>query len=180
MIVGMGKPIKNNSGFTVVKTLVVLGLVCIIAIIVLVAIHSSSQTYKIPGSAASTNLNADDTNKAIYNTLSPATVPSKAPECSQTVAYTSDGNSSPLTCGNGYINIQAWNSLSALEPQVMKLGYAATATQVQATLCADVRANIKNDIEESSYEISSLYYGWSFSTDPSAVIKNGTCVNVDD
>ena len=115
-----------------------------------------------------------------YVALSPATVPSKAPECSQQITYSASGVVSPLTCTNGDLNVLAWNSLATLEPSVMSLGYGASSSQVQAALCSDVHANISNPIEEVSYQISALYYGWNFTTNPSAVINNGTCVNVDD
>jgi hypothetical protein len=130
--------------------------------------------------SVSTSTTSD--NQESYAVLSPATVPSKVPECSQALTYASDGDSSPVECANGDLNIQEWNSLSALEPEVMTLGYTPSFSQVQAALCKDASdsdsdANTKasNIIEATTYQISALYCGWSFSSDPSVVLTNGTC-----
>jgi hypothetical protein len=115
-----------------------------------------------------------------YSTLAPATVPSKAAECSTTISFSSNGDSGPIQCTDGYLNSAEWTSLATLEPQVMTLGYSATISQVETALCNDVHANIANVIEETNYQISALYYGWNFSTSPTSVITGGACVNVDD
>ncbi len=117
-----------------------------------------------------------------YAILSPATVPPKVPECSTQIAYDSNGNSGPITCPNGALNVLEWNALAALEPKVMSLGYTASESQVAATLCADASdsnsdATTRDSaiIETTTYQISALYYGWSFSTNPSAVLSNSQC-----
>lgn len=168
-----------------------------VAIIIVVAIilglfgfflyNNSKQKYlynvssqQSSSTAASSSSSPNQTTSVSYTTLSPAQVPSKVAECSQTVTYSSNGNSGPVQCSNGDLNVQEWTALAALEPTVMKLGYSATSSQVQSALCNDVSENISNPIEETVYQISSLYYGWHFSSNPEADITNGTCQNVDD
>ena len=112
--------------------------------------------------------------------LSPATVPSKTAECSQSVTYASNGVPGPVQCSNGELNSTEWNALAALEPSILKLGSNVNAGQVQSALCNDVATNISNPIELTVYQIARLYYGWNFSNNPSVVLTNGTCTNADD
>jgi hypothetical protein len=156
--------------------LLILSVIILVLVVYLVIGQPSKITYHNPATTASSSTSSSNA----YTVLPPATVPPKTPECTQTVTYDSSGASGPVTCSNGDLNSLEWNSLSALEPSVMKLGYSATSAQVQSALCADVEQNISNQIELISYQISSLYYGWNFSSNPSAVITNGTCQNVDD
>lgn len=115
-----------------------------------------------------------------YTILPPATVAPKVAECSEDITFASNGDSGPVQCSNGDLNVKEWQSLAALEPTVFKLGYDANVSQVQTALCNDVKANISNPIEVTVYQIAALYYGWNFNTNPTSVISNGTCVNVDD
>lgn len=117
-----------------------------------------------------------------YAILSPATVPSKIAECSQPLTYASNGNPEPLSCAGGGLNILEWQALAALEPKVMTLGYGASASQVQSAVCtdatdsnSDANTNYSNVIEETTYQISALYYGWNFPSNPAAVLSNGSC-----
>jgi len=62
----------------------------------------------------------------------------------------------------------------------MSLGYGATVAQIQPALCADANAsdsdaNTKNGsiVEATVYQISALYYGWNFSTNPAAILNGG-------
>ena len=64
-------------------------------------------------------------------------------------------------------NQRARQSHSAGNPLAMSLGPYATPTQVRTALGADLRTSTI-PIEASTYEISALYYGWSFGVDPSA------------
>lgn len=136
---------------------------------------SKSTAYNQTSTSASSSV-------ASYAILSPATVPSKAPECKQTIALQADGNSGPVTCANGDLNVDEWDALATLEPTVLTLGYGASSAQVQAALCADVKssqsdANTNNAsvIEGTIYQIASLYYGWNFSTNPSSVLSQAGC-----
>jgi hypothetical protein len=159
-----------------------LGFLLVVAVSYLVLHHfidggltASSTTNNSASSAAAPVANT-------YTTLSPATVPSKAAECSTAISFDAQGVPSPLTCADGDLNVQAWDSLATLEPTLLNLGYSATATQAQSAMCADVNAtlsdaNTKNSIvvEDTVYKIAALYYGWSFATDPTAALTNGSC-----
>lgn len=161
--------------------IVIAGLTLFIVIVAYIAVFRAGQNNDASGvSTAGSSPKTVTAQPALYKILSPATVPPKVPECSQPISFSSNGNSGPVSCANGYLNTKEWHALVGLEPKIMTLGYGPTAAQVQSTLCADVHANISNPIEETAYRISSLYYGWHFSSDPSIVIQNGTCVNVDD
>ncbi|HUC87569.1 MAG TPA: hypothetical protein VMR95_00265 [Candidatus Binatia bacterium] len=175
---------QRKSGHALLQ----ISVAAVILVILLLAIHfvthSGSPSNKPSLSASSTTTptsSAPATNATSpYATLSPATVASKAAECNQTVAFSSNGDSGPVTCPNGDLNVDEWNVLAALEPSVFVLGYGASAAQVQAALCADVGANVSNPIEATVYQIAALYYGWNFTSNPSVVLTNGTCKNVDD
>lgn len=173
---------KQSNGFAMIESLIV---ACVVVVCVLglhlILTHHHTDNHPANSTATNTQQTSVGTSgSSSYAVLSPATVPSKVAECDQNITFTSNGNSSPIQCANGDLNVTEWNALSALEPKVMTLGYKATAAQVQAALCSDVDANVSNPIELTVYHITSLYYGWHFSTNPSVVITNGTCVNVDD
>lgn len=154
-----------------------------LAIVIILAIGGywiySGKNKPVAGTSTSTASSTPSTSTA-YATLSPASVPSKVVECNQAVSYASNGVPGPVQCTNGELNAADWKALAALEPKILSLGYGASAASVQATLCSDVKANISNPIEITAYQIASLYYGWSFSSNPSVVITNGTCRNIDD
>lgn len=172
----MSKLYDNDFGYSLIKTIIIVFLIIVVVAIAYIAVYNNNQTYNNTSTTSETSSVGTNT----FKILPPATVPSKAAECSQQVTYYSDGTSGPVKCSNGNLNDLEWNSLSALEPKIFQLGYSATTTQIQTALCADVHANIKNNIEEVNYQMASLYYGWNFSSNPSAVISNGTCVNNDD
>lgn len=174
----MGKVQKWTAGFALMESIIIVLVAIAILLIGYVIIRNTDS-----GSTGTPTVIADSTtdmSTGPYAIQSPATVPSKIAECNQQVIFSSDGNSSPIMCANGDLNIAEWSALGAFESKVMTLGYAATFSQVQSALCSDVQVNISNPIEETIYKISSLYYGWDFTSDPSAVLANGTCVNVDD
>lgn len=177
----MGKLHREDSGFSIPEVILVVLVVLGLAFALNVILHhhhkASTATVSTSVSAAKTSTSSTESSYAV---LSPASVAPKVSECSQTVTFSSNGSSGPITCANGELNVLAWKALAALEPKVMTLGYSATATQVQAALCADTGANVSNPIEETNYQIAALYYGWNFTTNPSVVLTNGTCVNADD
>ncbi len=176
------RAMKRTNG-SATALIVVLGCIVILFLaIVYIAVFKAGQTGKPQTTISANSTTSSTTAKTTPSgtTLPPATVSPKIAECSQALTFTGNGNPSPAQCATGGLNKQAWVSVAALEPSVMGLGYGATATQVQSALCADVHANISNPIEQTAYQLSSLYYGWHFALDPSVVIRNGTCVNVDD
>jgi hypothetical protein len=172
---------QNSSGFSLLEitfVLVVLIGLCLSGYSLL----SGNNKNNIKAGSGSSTISTSNSTSSIsqYAVLTPATVSSKTAECSQQIIFSSNGDSGPITCSNGGLNILEWNGLAALEPKVMTLGYDATSSQVQSALCADVQANISNPIELTTYQISALYYGWNFASNPSNVIANGICVNKDD
>ena len=176
----MGKIKDNTNGFSAVEiafVLVVIAGLCLSGYLLLSSNKTKSSSESNQHTSTSTTT-ASGSNT--YAVLSPATVASKTAECSQAISFSSNGDSGPITCSNGNLNTTEWNSLAALEPTVMTLGYGATFAAVQSALCADVRENISNPIEVTTYQIAALYYGWTFNPSPTSVITNGTCVNTDD
>ncbi len=132
------------------------------------------------GSSPTISTQAVPTGTTNVSILKPATVPPKANECSVSLTYASNGNPSPITCSGNEINVQAWNALAALEPRVMKLGYSPTATQVEQAICFDGNdANVDSSpiisapLESSIYTLASLYYGWHFNINPTALLSSG-------
>ena len=176
-MIRVGKSLDSEKRFSP------LGVVFLVLVFMLVtfSVYSLITTNSSSTTAASTN----STTTAVsgtnaYAILKPASVPSKTAECSQTVTFSSDGDSGPVSCSNGDLNVLEWQALSALEPKVLTLGYGASESEVESTLCSDVSANISNVLETTSYQIAALYYGWNFSSDPSAVLSSGSCQNSDD
>jgi hypothetical protein len=170
----------NENGFSVGNVVTVIVVLVILACLSHVITHYKSNTAN--DSTAATSETATNTTTDPYAILAPATVPSKATECSEPVTIDSNGDPQPVQCSNGDLNVTEWQSLASLEPTVMGLGYGATVQQVQAALCkdtnigdADSSASLRNPTEESVYQISALYYGWNFSTNPTSVLSNNNC-----
>ena len=171
---------KSQAGIALTEALIAIVTFLAIVFIGLAVEHKLNHTNNTANQTANSSNSNSNGSSTEYAILSPATVPSKVPECSQQITFTSGGNSGPITCSNGDLNTTEWNALDTLEPKILTLGYEASPSQVSSALCADVEANVSNPIEVTAYQIASLYYGWDFSSDPSIVIKNGTCKNQDD
>src|SRR5665213_850368 len=163
----MGKIQKKHPIFTAIKVLMVIPALIILAIVIHLITHSGRKANPTPPPVTSHNDISPAATPAAYPyaTLSPATVPSKTAECNQPITFAGNGNSGPVTCGNGDLNATEWNALAALEPTVMSLGYGPTASQVQTALCNDANAsnsdaNTKNSliVEATVYQITALYY----------------------
>ncbi len=110
--------------------------------------------------------------------LPPATVPPRVDECIQQLTFGADGNVWPVSCVNGDLNVLAWQEIAKGNPLIMTLGPYATPDQVEEALCSDLR-NSTIPIATSAYQISALYYGWSFGVDPSQILPNGGCPTTD-
>lgn len=153
----------------------------VLALLVLIAIsylmytnyHASKENLSNANTANTTSPSPSSSNP--YVVLSPATVAPKVAECSDALTYYTNGTSGPIQCSNGDLNAQEWDALSALELKVMTLGYGASESQVESTICSDLNTNAGTLIEQSAYQISALYYGWAYGSAPTAVIGNGTC-----
>lgn len=165
----MLKTNRPDSGFSVIELVFILVILIVLVLVGYILLDRGSKTTPtLTPSSTSPTSNP-------YAVLSPATVPSKTAECTQQLSFNSDGSSGPYQCANGDLNATEWKALSALEPKVMTLGYSATAAQVQATICSDTNANLSNAIETNAYNISALYYGWSFNPSPTSVLADGSC-----
>ncbi|MGH7196061.1 MAG: hypothetical protein ACREGA_04790 [Candidatus Saccharimonadales bacterium] len=176
----MAAPRTKSDGFGLGQLLAALFVVIILVLAGILLFHRRTAAPAATANKSGTTAIESTKQSGSYAKLAPANVPSKTAECQQKINFTNNGVAQPIKCPNGELNKLAWNSLAALEPKVMTLGYAATPSQVQAALCADVHANVSNPIEAASYQISALYYGWHFASNPSAVITGGTCRNHDD
>lgn len=177
----MAKKSKNpdNSGLT--QGLIGFFSVVLLAVVGYLVFHASAQSTRT-NTTSGNNQSSTVVSSNPYAVLSPATVASKTAECTTPITYASNGDSSPVTCSNGDLNVTEWNALATLEPKVMSLGPSATEAQVQSALCSDATdsasdANTSNSnaIEATTYTISALYYGWNFASNPSVVLTNGTC-----
>lgn len=166
-----------------------ISLEAVFAVMVLVALgltgyfilHDSSKTVA-PVAQQTKPVTTPSTTTYLYAVLPPATVPSKVAECTTPISFASNGNSGPIQCQNGDLNVTEWNALAALEPSVMSLGYGASVAQIEPALCNDANAsnsdaNTKNSgiVEATVYQISALYYGWNFSANPAAVLNSSSC-----
>jgi hypothetical protein len=168
------------AGFALYETVLVILVLIVLVLAGYFIFHDSNTNRKTTSSTSSKSAISNSSN--LYSVLSPATVPSKAPECSTPISFQSTGNSGPVQCTNGNLNVTEWNALAALEPTVMSLGYSATPSQIQAALCKDANAsdsdaNTTNSfiVEGTVYQITALYYGWNFASNPSVVLTNGSC-----
>jgi prepilin-type N-terminal cleavage/methylation domain-containing protein len=170
----------KDKGFGITELIITVAILAIIVVGgLMVYIHEHNKATLVKGVHTQVQITPPAVSSD-YAVLSPASVPSKTAECSLGITYASNGVPGPVQCPNGDLNSTEWNALAALEPSVFKLGYSVNIGQVQTALCSDVAANISNPIELTVYQIASLYYGWSFSSNPSAVLTNGSCNNVDD
>lgn len=158
--------------------LIVAGFVFVMVVSVGYFIYHQAMTHKNPNSSHLALPVKKPTTNSAYAILKPATVPSKITECSQALTYASDGNPAPVQCANGALNVLDWQALAALEPTVMKLGYAASQAQVQSAICTDgsVAAHDYNPgigvpLETNAYQLASLYYGWNYSLNPRTILS---------
>jgi len=168
-----------SGGFVIYEAIFALLVVVIVIAAGFFILHDTNSS---TSSKTSSTKDVKQTTPSPYATLSPATVPSKVTECTTPISFQSDGNSGPIQCANGDLNVTEWNALSALEPSVMSLGYSPTASQVQSDLCSDANAsdsdaNTKNSyaVEQTIYQISALYYGWTFPSSIDSMLSSGSC-----
>jgi len=160
----------------------IIGVCIILGAILLVVHYSNKSSSKTSATQSSTTVNQPGNSSNPYAVLAPATVPSKTAECSTPISFQTNGDSGPIQCANGDLNATEWNALAALEPSVLGLGYSPSENQVEADLCSDANAsnsdaNTKNSaiVEQTVYQIASLYYGWSFPSSPVVVLTSGRC-----
>ena len=102
--------------------------------------------------------------------LPPATDPPNVDLCSKPVVSAADGNVTPLQCGSGALNVQAWTYYSTISASILGLGANPSAAQPQAAMCDDLAHNGASRAQEpNGYRLAKLYYGWTFDIDPTRV-----------
>jgi hypothetical protein len=97
--------------------------------------------------------------------------------CSQPLTTDQNGNSVPLLCTNGGLNVLAWEFFVPLTPRVLSTGPTASVKSVQTALCSDAKISHATVLQElSAYDLAAAYYGWNFSTDPTDILYSmSTC-----
>jgi hypothetical protein len=106
--------------------------------------------------------------------LAPATVPPVVAECNEQLQFGADGTATPLTCGNGAINVAAWRYYARLGAPVLRLSRGATPGEVARALCNGLRGTTI-PIQTAAYHLADIYYGWRFGIDPSSGLSTGAC-----
>ncbi len=102
--------------------------------------------------------------------LPPATDPPNVDLCSKPVVTTSDGNVRPLQCSNGALNVQAWTYYSTISASILGLGLNPSPAQAPSAMCDDIHHNGASRAQEpNGYRLARLYYGWTFTLDPTTV-----------
>jgi hypothetical protein len=103
--------------------------------------------------------------------LRPATALPVVALCSQALTTDPAGNTVPLLCSNGGLNVTAWRFFAPLAPRVLSAGPAASLAKVQAALCRDVNLSHASVLEEASAgDLATAYYGWNFATEPTDIL----------
>ncbi|MGH7758695.1 MAG: hypothetical protein ACREN7_05245 [Candidatus Dormibacteria bacterium] len=101
------------------------------------------------------------------------TGPPVVDECWLPGQYAADGDSVPVRCSNGDINVWAWTD--TFPGTLAKLGENATPGQVRAALCQSIRSGEETDTLESGYQFVQTYYGWQVGVDPEALVATNSC-----
>jgi len=108
--------------------------------------------------------------------LAPATVPPLVNECRQKLAYSFDGNASPLTCTSGGLNVLAWRFYASVGTSVMSLGRGASLHQIYGAMCTDWSVDhATNPEEENAATLASEYYGWDVVPQVSSYLASVSC-----
>ena len=102
--------------------------------------------------------------------LAPATDLPVANLCQTDIAFTADGNVTPLLCKSGALNVQAWFFYKNVSASVLGIGLNPTEGQVESAICDDLNHNHATRVEEANgYKLAATYYGWSFAVDVTKV-----------
>lgn len=90
--------------------------------------------------------------------------------CTAAIAVSADGNATPLLCKSGALNVQAWGFYASVSASVMGIGLNPTQGQVESAICDDLKRNHATKPEEASgYKLATVYYGWTFNIDVTAL-----------
>ena len=95
--------------------------------------------------------------------------------CSQQLTTDQSGNTGPVLCTDGGLNVMAWKFFAPSSPRVLSAGPAASVTAVDTAIRRDCMVGHTSALRErSAYELAAGYYGWNFNTDPSDYL-NSVC-----
>jgi hypothetical protein len=95
--------------------------------------------------------------------------------CSQPLTTDRDGNTGPILCTDGGLNVMAWKFFAPSGPRVLSVGPAASPTAVDTAIRRDCKVSHTPALRErSAYELAAAYYGWYFNTDPTDYL-NSVC-----
>src|ERR1700691_5550518 len=104
----MGRARLNSNGFGAVEIAFVLVVIIGLCLSGYFLFSSENKTTTNNSSSTQPNSSNSTSGNSQYAVLSPATVPSKTAECSQQISFSSNGDSGPVTCGSGGLNILEW------------------------------------------------------------------------
>ena len=109
--------------------------------------------------------------------LAPATVMPIASLCVAAVLETADGNFEPLFCGDGSINVAAWEGYAPLTPNLLAAGLRPSLKVLDTAFDKDFARHATNVEELDAYRLAAAYYGWSFSPNPACefIYKMAVC-----
>ena len=90
--------------------------------------------------------------------------------CSVAITTTADGNSTPLLCQSGAVNVQAWGYYASVSASILSLGLNPTEGQAQSAICDDEKHHRATKAEEASgFKLAATYYAWTFTIDVSTL-----------
>jgi hypothetical protein len=79
-------------------------------------------------------------------------------ECMVALRIDEDGNAGPLTCGNGHVNVEAWDYFARLHLPVMELPKGSSECQVVSFIR---RGFVSAPVNYSGFVLARAYNGWS-------------------
>ena len=95
--------------------------------------------------------------------------------CSQQLTTDQDGNTGPVLCTDGGLNVMAWKFFAPSSPSVLSVGPAASPAAVDTAIRHDCKVTHTAALQErSAYELAAAYYGWNLATDPTDYL-NSVC-----
>ncbi len=109
--------------------------------------------------------------------VAPATVMPIASLCVAAVFETADGNFEPLFCGDGSINVAAWERYAPFAPNVLAAGLHPSLKVLDTAFGKDFARHVTNVEEMDAYRLAAAYYGWSFWPNPACeyIYKVAVC-----
>ena len=98
--------------------------------------------------------------------LPPSTVMPIGSLCVTDVFQTADGNFEPRFCGDGSVNVAAWERYAPITPNILAAGLHPSLDALDAAFSADFGGHATDVEELYGYQLAAAYYGWSFTPNP--------------